>query len=74
MLVDISERFLPFFYGIRPHDSGTIALFVRINLPDKIRFHDVTLLDIHNLAANFQPAMSEEDLVGVLTSHYPIAM
>jgi hypothetical protein len=23
------------------------------------------------LAANFQPAMSEEDLVGALTSHYP---
>jgi len=27
-----------------------------------------------NLAANLQPAMSEEDLVGALTSHYPIAI
>jgi len=27
-----------------------------------------------NLAANLQPAMSEEDLVGALTSHYPIVV
>ena len=27
-----------------------------------------------NLAANLQPAMSEEDLVGALISHYPIAV
>jgi hypothetical protein len=27
-----------------------------------------------NLAANIQSAMSEEDLVGALTSHYPIAI
>ena len=27
-----------------------------------------------NLAANLQPAMSEEDLIGALTSHYPIAV
>jgi hypothetical protein len=27
-----------------------------------------------NLAANLQPAMSEEDLTGDLTSHYPIAI
>jgi hypothetical protein len=27
-----------------------------------------------NLAENFQPAMSEEDLVGALTSHYPIVV
>jgi len=27
-----------------------------------------------NLATNFQPATSEEDLVGALTSHYPVAI
>jgi hypothetical protein len=27
-----------------------------------------------DLAANLQPAMSEEDLVGALTSHYPIVV
>jgi hypothetical protein len=27
-----------------------------------------------NVAANLQPAISEEDLVGFLTSHYPIAI
>ena len=27
-----------------------------------------------NLTANLQPAMSEEDLVGALTSHYPIVI
>jgi len=27
-----------------------------------------------NVAANFQPAMSEKDLVGALTSYYQIAL
>jgi hypothetical protein len=27
-----------------------------------------------NLATNFQPAISEEDLVGALTSHYSFAV
>jgi hypothetical protein len=49
------------------------------NYQDKFARQDGESMTSHylryeNLAANLQPAMREEDLVGALTSHYPIAV
>jgi hypothetical protein len=68
--------FLQNFYGIRPPNSPTQSRIRRSIYLDKFTRQDGESMTSHyfryaNLAANLQPSMSEEDLVGALISHFP---